>query len=105
MLVLLLVRVLENSRYLAVTLIERNSAGIFGLCFDAESQQIEHDDEHEHDSLTSESGFNANARLLAGRDRSTLLGGGRIRRCLDTRRIARDHDHYPGDRGKVNGPA
>jgi prevent-host-death family protein len=35
-LVLLLVLVLENSRYLAVTLIKRNSAGIFGSCFDAE---------------------------------------------------------------------
>jgi all-trans-retinol 13,14-reductase len=44
------VLVLENSRYLARTLIERNSAGIFGPCFDAECQQIE------HDSLTSESG-------------------------------------------------
>jgi hypothetical protein len=41
--VLLLVLALENSRYLAVTLIERNSAGIFGPCFDAECQQIEHE--------------------------------------------------------------
>jgi hypothetical protein len=53
--VLLLVLVLENSRYLTVTLIERSSAGRFGPCFDAGSQQIEH--EHEHDCLTSESGF------------------------------------------------
>jgi hypothetical protein len=58
-LVLLLVLVLENSRYLTVTLIERSSAGRFGPCFDAGSQQIEHqhDYEHEHDSLTSESGL------------------------------------------------
>jgi hypothetical protein len=58
-LVLLLVLVLENSRCLTVTLIERSSAGRFGPCFDAGSQQIEHehDDEHEHDSLTSESGL------------------------------------------------
>ena len=57
---LLLVLVLENSRYLTVTLIERSSAGRFGPCFDAQSQRIEHehDDEHEHDSLTSESGIN-----------------------------------------------
>jgi hypothetical protein len=57
--VLLLVLVLENSRYLTVTLIERSSAGRFGPCFDAGFQKIEHehDDEHEHDSLTSESGF------------------------------------------------
>ena len=40
-LVLLLVLVLENSRYLTVTLIERSSAGRFGPCFDAGSQQIE----------------------------------------------------------------
>ena len=53
-----LLLVLENSRYLTVTLIERSSAGRFGPCFDAGSQQIEHDDEHEHDSLTSESGIN-----------------------------------------------
>jgi hypothetical protein len=52
--VVLLVLVLENSRYLTVTLIERSSAGRFGPCFDAGSQQIE----HEHDSPTSESGFN-----------------------------------------------
>jgi hypothetical protein len=52
-LVLLLVLVLENSRYLTVTLIERSSAGRFGLCFDAGSQQTE----HEHESLSSESGF------------------------------------------------
>jgi hypothetical protein len=52
--VLLLVLVLENSSSLAVTLIERNSAGIFGSCFDGESQPIE----HEHESLTSESSFN-----------------------------------------------
>jgi hypothetical protein len=52
-LVLLLVLVLENSRYLAVTLIERNSAGIFGPSFGAESQRAA----HEHDSLSSESGF------------------------------------------------
>ena len=32
---------------------------LFGPCFDGESQPIEHehDDEHEHESLTSESGF------------------------------------------------
>jgi hypothetical protein len=61
--VLLLVLVLENSRYLTVTLIERSSAGRFGPCFDAGSQQIEHehDDEHEHDSLTSESGLSSNS--------------------------------------------
>jgi hypothetical protein len=47
------------SRYLTVTLIERSSAGRFGPCFDAGSQQIEHehDDEHECVSLTSESGL------------------------------------------------
>ena len=50
---LLLVLVLDNSRYLAVTLIERNNAGIFGPSFGAESQRAE----HEHDSLSSESGF------------------------------------------------
>jgi hypothetical protein len=43
--VLLLVLVLENFRYLAITLIEPNSAGIFGPCFDEEFQPIE----HEHD--------------------------------------------------------
>jgi hypothetical protein len=61
-LVLLLVLELENSRYLTVTLIERSGAGRFGPCFDAGSQQIEHehDDEHKHDSLTSESGLNTN---------------------------------------------
>jgi hypothetical protein len=61
-----LVLLLENSRYLTVTLIERSSAGRFGLCFDAGSQQIEHehDDEHEHDSLTSESGLNQGWRAL-----------------------------------------
>ena len=48
---LLVLMVLENSRYLAVTLIKRNSAGIFVPCFDAESQPIE------HDFPTSESGF------------------------------------------------
>jgi aminopeptidase N len=46
-LVLLLVLVLEKSRYLSVTLMERNGARRFGPCFDAQSQQIEH--EHEHD--------------------------------------------------------
>ena len=51
--VLVLLLVLENSRYLTVTLIERSSAGRFGPCFAAGSQQIE----HEHDSLTSESGL------------------------------------------------
>jgi hypothetical protein len=56
-LVLLLVLVLENSHYLTVTLIERSSAGRFGPCFDAGSQQIE----HEHDSLTSESGLSSNS--------------------------------------------
>jgi hypothetical protein len=56
-LVLLLVLVLENSPYLTVTLIERSSAGRFGPCFDAGSQQIEIEHEHddEHDSLTSKS--------------------------------------------------
>jgi len=34
------------------------AAAIFGPCFDAESEQIEHDDEHEHDSLTSGSSLN-----------------------------------------------
>ena len=55
----MLLLVLENSRYLTVTLIERSSAGRFGPCFDAGSQQIEHehDDEHERVSLTSESGL------------------------------------------------
>jgi hypothetical protein len=53
--VLLLVLVLENSPYLTVTLIERSSAGRFGPCFDAGSQQIEHEHDDEHDSLTSES--------------------------------------------------
>jgi hypothetical protein len=48
-----LLLVLENSRYLTVTRIERSSAGRFRPCFDAGSRQIE----HEHDSLTSESGF------------------------------------------------
>ena len=37
------VLVLENSRYLTVTLIERSSAGRFGPCFDAGFQQIEHE--------------------------------------------------------------
>jgi hypothetical protein len=63
-----LVLVLENSRYLTVTLIERSSAGRFGPCFDAGSQQIEHehDDEHpEHDSLTSESGLKRWKDLVA----------------------------------------
>jgi hypothetical protein len=50
--VLLLVLVLEKSRYLSVTLMERNGARRLGPCFEAQSQQIEHehDDEHEHDS-------------------------------------------------------
>jgi hypothetical protein len=50
--VLVLLLVLENSRYLTVTLIDRSSAGRFGPCFDAGSQQNEHehDVEHEHDS-------------------------------------------------------
>jgi hypothetical protein len=43
--VLLLVLVLEKSRHLSVTLTERNGARRFGPCFDAQSQQIE----HEHD--------------------------------------------------------
>jgi hypothetical protein len=51
--VLLLVLVLENSRYLTVTLIERSSAGRFGPCFDAGSQQIEHEHEHDQDLRTS----------------------------------------------------
>jgi hypothetical protein len=43
--------VLEKSRYLSVTLMQRNGARKLGPCFDAQSQQIEHehDDEHEHD--------------------------------------------------------
>jgi hypothetical protein len=49
-LLLLLVLVLENSRYLAVTLKEQKSAGIFRPCFDAESKQIEHEHDDEHDS-------------------------------------------------------
>jgi len=77
--VLLLVLLLENSRYLAVTLIERNSAGIFGLCFDAESQQVEHDDEHEHDSLTSESvlkrRFAAGDHLVSGQPGRNAMSG------------------------------
>jgi aminopeptidase N len=50
-LVLLLLLVLEKSRYLSVTLMQQNDARRFGPCFDAPSQQIEHehDDEHEHD--------------------------------------------------------
>ncbi|MBV8227160.1 MAG: hypothetical protein JO232_18435 [Verrucomicrobia bacterium] len=49
--VLVLLLVLEKSRYLSVTLMQRNGARRFGPCFDAQSQQIEHehDDEHEHD--------------------------------------------------------
>jgi hypothetical protein len=43
--VLLLVLVLEKSRYLSVTLIQRNGARRFGPCFDAQSQQTE----QEHD--------------------------------------------------------
>ena len=39
------VLVLEKSRYLSVTLIQRNGARRFGPCFDAQSQQTE----HEHD--------------------------------------------------------
>jgi hypothetical protein len=39
-LVLLLVLVLEKSRYLSVTLIQRNGARRFGPCFDAQSQQM-----------------------------------------------------------------
>ena len=54
---MLLLVVLENSRYLTVTLIERSSAGRFGPCFDAGFQQIEHEHDDEHDSLTSESGM------------------------------------------------
>jgi aminopeptidase N len=37
--------VLEKSRYLSVTLMQRNGARRFWPCFDAQSQQIE----HEHD--------------------------------------------------------
>jgi protein-L-isoaspartate(D-aspartate) O-methyltransferase len=51
-----LLLVLENSRYLTGTLIERSSAGRFGPSFDAGSQQIEHEHDDEHDSLTSQSG-------------------------------------------------
>jgi aminopeptidase N len=40
-----LVLVLEKSRYLSVTLMQRNGARRFWPCFDAQSQQIE----HEHD--------------------------------------------------------
>jgi hypothetical protein len=74
-LVLLLVLVLENSRYLTVTLIDGSSAGRFGPCFDAGFQHIEHDDEHEHNPLTSESGYreckraaNPSRALLSVRD-------------------------------------
>jgi hypothetical protein len=46
-----LLLVLEKSRYLSVTLMQRNGARRFGPGFDAQSQQIEHehDNEHEHD--------------------------------------------------------
>jgi hypothetical protein len=70
-----LVLLLENSRYLTVTLIERSIAGRFGFCFDAGSQQIEH--EHEHDSLTSESGLNQGWRGLAGNARGVSTFGPR----------------------------
>jgi hypothetical protein len=44
----------------------------------AEAQQIEHDDEHEHDSPTSESGFNSPRLRLAtihvGRARTVYPG-------------------------------
>ena len=68
----MLLLVLEKSRYLSVTLIQRSSAGRFGPGFDAGSQQIEHehDDEHEHDSLTSESAFKRQATGLARLSRS-----------------------------------
>ena len=63
-----LVLLLENSRYLTVTLIERRSAGRFGPCFDGGSQQIEHEHDDEHDSLTSESGLRkVGPDLRAGR--------------------------------------
>jgi hypothetical protein len=45
--VFVLLLVLEKSRYLSVTLMQRNGARRFGPCFDAQSQQIEH--EHDHD--------------------------------------------------------
>jgi hypothetical protein len=38
--VLLLVLVLEKSRYLSVTLMQRNGARRFGPCFDAQSQRF-----------------------------------------------------------------
>jgi hypothetical protein len=49
--VLLLVLVLEKSRYLSVTLMQRNGARRFGPCFHAQSQPSQHeqDDEHEDD--------------------------------------------------------
>ena len=80
-----LLLVLENS--LAVTLIERNSAGIFGPCLDAEAQQIEHDDEH--DPPTSESGFKragAGNRWFTGKAARlfALLTGPRALYKIDT---------------------
>jgi hypothetical protein len=73
-----LLLVLENSRYLTVALIKRSSAGRFGPCFDAGSQQIEHehDDEHEHDSLTSESGLKQGPTAFLSRE--GCWGGGRV---------------------------
>jgi hypothetical protein len=67
------VLVLENARYLTVTLIERSSAVRFGPCFDAGSQQIEHEHDDEHDSLTSESGFNDRSDAATDFARQFLL--------------------------------
>ena len=58
MLVLLLVLVLENSAYLAVKsdgtkMFAEGSGSLFG----AEVPRIEHDDEHEHDSLPIVTGY------------------------------------------------
>jgi hypothetical protein len=80
--VLLLVLVLENSRYLAVTLIKGNSAGIFVPCFDAGSQQIEHehDDEHEHDSLTSEFRFSLSIARLCMDEKKYMVGNWKLAR-------------------------
>jgi hypothetical protein len=112
------VLLLENSRSLAVPLIERNSAGIFGLCFDGEFQPIEHDDEaavatlwralvigdetpegwprrrlcgvgHEHESLTSEF-----------RIRRADPTGARSGDSSDQRRLSNADEISPVDRPK-----
>ena len=46
----MLVLVLGNSAYLAVRLMEQNNCRRKGLSFGAELSQIEHEQEHEHDS-------------------------------------------------------